>query len=125
MTLDEQKAAVFEVALRIKRATTEWNAAELKTIYTAMMEYPAGPYDGGPVPDALWNIQSRLVEDFEHVFFMQERTDHSDEVSALRANCDRVMKAIEETRNSPLVFTMQIQGLAITLKPTAPAQSAA
>jgi hypothetical protein len=125
MTLDEQKSAVFEVALRIKRETSEWRAAELRAIYKAMMEYPAGPYDGGPTPDALWTIQARLVEDFEHVFFMQERMDQSGEVSALRANCDRVMKVIEETRDSAMLFMLQIKGLAITLKPTAPAQSAA
>lgn len=90
-----------------------------------MMEYKNNPYDGGPLPFALWTIQSRLVEDFEHVFFMQERMDQSDEVSALRANCDRVMKAIEETRDSPMVFMLQIQGLASILKPTAPVPSAA
>ncbi len=39
MTFDEQKAAVFEVALRIKRETSDCvRPAELKTIYTAMME---------------------------------------------------------------------------------------
>jgi hypothetical protein len=125
MTLDEQKAAVFEVALRIKRETSEWRPKELRAIYKAMMEYPAGPYDGGPVPSALWEIQSRLVEDFEHVFFMQERMDQSDEVSALRANCDLVMKVIEETRDSCMLFMLQIKGLAITLKTTAPVRSAA
>jgi hypothetical protein len=134
MTLEEQKSAVFEVALRIKRETSEWRPAELKTIYTAMMEYKANPYEGGPTPYALWTIRSRLIEDFEHVFFMQERMDKSDEaarlelttkVSALRDNCDRVMMAIEETRDSAMVFMLRIRGLADILKPTAPAQSAA
>jgi hypothetical protein len=134
MTLDEQKAAVFAVALRIKRETSEWRPAELRAIYKAMMEYPAGPYDAGPTPHALWTIQSRLVEDFEHVFFMRERIAQSDEaaqselatkVSALRKNCVLVMQTIEETRDTAMLFMLQIKGLAVTLKPTAPVPSAA
>jgi len=59
-TLDESQSAVFEVALRVKRwATAEWSAAEIEAIYKAAMEYKCNPYDGGPVPFALWVSDGR------------------------------------------------------------------
>lgn len=101
-------------------------AKEITALYAAYYALSArDTYEAGPLQHAIWSIQTRLVEDFEQVY-SQERFQQSnpgglldlpEKVSALRENCERVMKVIAETQDSDMRFTLGMRALAVTLKP--------